>query len=207
MFNSHEVEKEISITPEPPKKSIFKWVVLGVGTVFGAAHIGVLGHLMDRTQIPKIDLPLNEYSSYVIRAGKDGYVIEYKGNDPKVMTTTRDIKKSNGLFGIGGESEITTYEQYTMDGARHMGGGAGGKFGAKREECIKAAGGGESTGRIVGASIGASAASFLSGIPYIGWVAAGWIAMLGQDTGAEVGGELATTMTEGCDELTAETSE
>ena len=137
----------------------------------------------------------------------DGYTIEYKGNDPKIMTTTKDIRKSNGFLGIGGKSEVTTYEQYTMDHARNTGGGAGGKLSAKREECIKAAGGGESTGRIVGASIGSSAASFFTGIPYIGWVAAGWIAMLGQDTGAEVGGELATSMMEGCDELTAETTE
>ena len=193
--------------PQSDQRSNFKWAALAVGTLFGVAHIGVLGHLMNRTQIPKIDLPLNDYSSYVIRAGKDGYTIEYKGNDPKVMTTTKDIRKSNGLFGIGGKSEITTYEQYTMDGARNTGGGALGKLSAKREECIKAAGGGESTGRIVGASIGSSAASFFTGIPYIGWVAAGWIAMLGQDTGAEVGSELATSMTEGCDELTAETTE
>ena len=191
----------------PQSNRPFKWVLLTVGTLFGVAHIGVLGHLMNRTQIPKIDLPLNDYSSYVIRAGKDGYTIEYKGNDPKVMTTTKDIRKSNGLFGIGGKSEITTYEQYTMDSSPNTGGGSMGKWNAKREECIKAAGGGEQTGRIVGASIGASAASFLSGIPYIGWVAAGWIAMLGQDTGAEVGSELATSMMEGCDELTAETTE
>ena len=82
-----------------------------------------------------------------------------------------------------------------------------GKWSAKREECIKAAGGGEQTGRIVGASIGTGAASFLSGIPYIGWVAAGWVAMFGQDKGAEIGGELATSMTEGCDEFIAETTE
>lgn len=178
----------------------FKWVLLTVGTLFGIAHIGVLGHLMNKTQIPKIDLPLNDYSSYVIRAGKDGYTIEYKGNDPKVMTTTKDIRKSNGLFGIGGKSEITTYEQYTMDGARHMGGGAGGKLSVKKEECIKAAGGGEQTGKMVGASIGSSAASLVTGIPYIGWVAAGWLTMLGQDTGAEIGGEMATIGME-CDEL------
>ena len=36
----------------------------------------------------------------------------------RVMTKNKDIRKSNGFFGIGGKSEITTYEQYTMDGAR-----------------------------------------------------------------------------------------
>ena len=183
----------------PQSNRPFKWVLLTVGTLFGVVHIGVLGHLMNRTQMPKIDLPLNDYSSYVIRAGKDGYTIEYKGNDPKVMTTTKDIRKSNGLFGIGGESEITTYEQYTMNGARNTGGGELGKLTAKKEECIRAAGGGESTGKIVGASIGSSAASFVTGIPYIGWVAAGWLAMLGQDTGGEIGAEMATMGME-CDE-------
>ena len=157
--------------------------------------------------MPQIDLPLGDYSSYVIRAGKDGYVIEYKANDPKVMSITKNIKKNGGFLGIGGNTEIETFEQYTMDGARNTGGGAVGKLTAKREECIKAAGGGEQTGRIVGASVGAGAASFLTGIPYIGWVAAGWVAMFGQDKGAEIGGELATSMTEGCDEFIAETTE
>ena len=69
-----------------------------------------------------------------------------------------------------------------------------GKSNAKREECIKEAGGGQSTGRIVGASVGAAAAPLLTNIPYIGWVAAGWIAMFSQDQGAEIGGELATSM-------------
>lgn len=191
----------------PQSNRPFKWILLSVGTLFGVAHLGVIGHLMSRTQMPQIDLPLGDYSSYVIRAGKDGYVIEYKANDPKVMSITKNIKKNGGFLGIGGNTEIETFEQYTMDGARNTGGGAVGKLTAKREECIKAAGGGEQTGRIVGASVGAGAASFLTGIPYIGWVAAGWVAMFGQDKGAEIGGELATSMTEGCDEFIAETTE
>ena len=105
------------------------------------------------------------------------------------------------FFGIGGKSNVEYDEEYTMDGARHMGGGAEGKLTAKKIECIKAEGGGESTGRIVGASLGAAAAPWFTSIPYVGWVAAGWIAMFGQDKGAEIGGELATTMMEGCDEL------
>ena len=40
----------------------------------------------------------------------------------------------------------------------------------------------------------------LSGIPYIGWLASGWAVMLGQDTGADVGGEIATMMNDACDE-------
>ena len=197
MFKPHHMEDNT----EPPKPPVFKWVVLGVGTLFGVAHIGVLGHLMSRTQMPQIDLPLGDYSSYVIRAGKDGYIIEYKANDPKVMTTTKNVKKNGGFLGIGGNTEIETFQQYTMNGSPNMGGGSMGKWSVKREECIKAAGGGEQTGRLVGASVGAGAASFLTGVPYIGWVAAGWVAMFGQDKGAEIGGDLATSMIEGCDEF------
>ena len=191
----------------PQSNRPFKWILLSVGTLFGVAHLGVIGHLMSRTQMPQIDLPLGDYSSYVIRAGKHGYVIEYKANDPKVMTTTKNIKKNGGFLGIGGNTEIETFQQYTMNGSPNTGGGSMGKWSAKREECIKAAGGGEQTGRIVGASIGTGAASFLTGIPYIGWVAAGWVAMFGQDKGAEIGGELATSMMEGCDEFITETTE
>ena len=70
-----------------------------------------------------------------------------------------------GFLGIGGNTEIETFQQYTMNGSPNTGGGSMGKWNAKREECIKAAGGGEQTGRIVGASIGTGAASFLTGIP------------------------------------------
>jgi len=51
----------------------------------------------------------------------------------------------------------------------------------------------------VGASVGAAAAPWFTSIPYVGWVAAGWVAMFGQDKGAEIGGELATIMKD-CEE-------
>ena len=183
------------------QKSPFKWVVLTVGTLFGIAHIGVLGHLINKNNLPIINLPVGDYTSYTVEAGEQGYRIDYSSNDPKVMGVRKRVDKTNGFFGIGGKSNVEYDEEYTMDGARHMGGGAEGKLTAKKLECIKAEGGGESTGRIVGASIGAAAAPWFTGIPYVGWVAAGWIAMFGQDKGAEIGGELATTMMEGCDEL------
>ena len=54
-------------------------------------------------------------------------------------------------------------------------------------------------GRIVGASIGSSAASFVTGIPYIGGLLLDGWQCLGQDTGGEIGAEMATMM-EDCDE-------
>ena len=68
----------------------------------------------------------------------------------------------------------------------------------KSEACIKAIGSAEGTGRIVGTSIGASAAPALSGIPYIGWVASGWVAMFGGNQGAEIGGSMAEDLNKNC---------
>ena len=196
-------EKPGDYYPEPtvvqkPKRSLFKWFALGVGTLFGAAHFGVIGHLMNRTQVPIINLPVGDYTAYTVDAYEGGYRIQYRSNAPTVMGKDKVLVKKNGFFGIGGDTKIVQKEEYTMDGATHLQGGEVGKLTAKKIECIKAEGGGENAGRLVGTSIGASAAPALSGIPYIGWLAAGWIAMFGGNTGAEIGGEVATMMKD-CD--------
>ena len=68
----------------------------------------------------------------------------------------------------------------------------------KSEACIKAIGSAEGTGRLVGTSVGASAAPALSGIPFVGWVAAGWVAMFGGNQGAEIGGNMAEDLNKDC---------
>lgn len=172
----------------------FKWIALTVGAIFGVAHLGILGHLINRDQLPSIDLPVGDYTAYTVKATKDGYTIEYRANDPRVMSVDKSVQKKNGFFGIGGRTDLIQTEQYTMDGARHLQGGGLGKLTAKKIECIKAEGGGENAGRMVGASVGASVAPALTGIPYIGWLAAGWAVMLGQNQGAKIGGDIANTM-------------
>ena len=196
-------EKPGDYYPEPtvvqkPKRSLFKWFALGVGTLFGAAHFGVIGHLMNKTQVPIINLPVGDYTAYTVDAYEGGYRIQYRSNAPTVMGKDRVLVKKNGFFGIGGDTKIVQKEEYTMDGATHLQGGEVGKLTAQKIECIKAEGGGENAGRLVGTSIGASAAPMFSGIPYIGWLAAGWVAMFGGNTGAEIGGEVATMMKD-CD--------
>ena len=66
------------------------------------------------------------------------------------------------------------------------------------EACIKAIGSAEGTGRLVGTSVGAAAAPTLSTIPFVGWVAAGWVAMFGGNQGAEIGGNMAEDMSKDC---------
>ena len=68
----------------------------------------------------------------------------------------------------------------------------------KSEACIKAIGSAEGTGRLVGTSVGASAAPALSGIPFVGWVAAGWVAMFGGNQGADIGGNMAEDLSKDC---------
>ena len=184
--------------PVKPQRSPFKWAALTVGTVFGVAHLGILGHLLNKQHLPIINLPVGDYTAYQVDAHKDGYRIQYRSNAPQVMGKDKVVVKKNGFFGIGGDTKIVQQEQYTMDGATHLQGGEVGKLTAQKIECIKAEGGGENAGRLVGTSIGASAAPMFANIPYIGWLAAGWIAMFGGNTGADIGGEIATMMKD-CD--------
>lgn len=178
----------------PQSNQPFKWVVLGVGTLFGVAHIGVLGHLINKNDLPVINLPVGDYTSYSVEAGKDGYKIKYNANDPKVMGIRKHVDKNNGFFGIGGNSNITTEEEYTMDGGKHLQGGGEKKLTAQNLECIKAEGAGESTGGLIGASAAAGVAPVFSGIPYVGWLISGWAVLFGQQQGAEIGGEVATML-------------
>ena len=201
MFDSHQVEKEIPLAPEPPKNSIFKWVVLGVGGVVAVAHIGVLGHLIKKEpsvqSVPTINIPRGPYSSYRIKAGKDGYEIEYRANDPKILESERSLdldRNKKGLFG-GGTEKRTEYrrDQYTMEGTRNMGGGAITSEGksAKDVECIVADAGARSQGAMAGSAITAGVVvPAVMNIPDIGWLAAGWATLLGQNVGSAVGSEV-----------------
>ena len=68
-----------------------KWATLGVGALFGFAHIGILGHILNRPQYPVINFPDGDYSSFKVQSGKNGYSFEYKANDPTVMESTRSL--------------------------------------------------------------------------------------------------------------------
>ena len=132
------------------------------------------------------------------------------------MYITKDIKEKAGFLGLSNNT-TKVVEEYVMDGQTNQGGAVSnhrswldGKPGLTQEEstnitairkseaCIKAVGSAEGTGRLVGTSIGASAAPALSGIPFIGWVAAGWVAMFGGNQGAEIGGNMAEDLNKDC---------
>ena len=202
IFN-HEKEDYIPASEPKQKSTLLKNVAIGVGAAFALSHLGLLGYLVRRPephvqQPPTFNLPRGPYSSYKIKAGKDGYEIEYRANDPKVLESERSLdldKEKKGFFG-GGTEQRTEYrrDQYTMEGTRNMGGASTldteGKH-VKSAECIAADAGARSQGAMAGTSVAAGlVVPAVSGIPYIGWLAGGWALLLGQNIGSEMGSQV-----------------
>ena len=180
-------------------KPYLKWTAISLGSVVAIAHIGVLGHLVrrepDRIQVPTINIPRGTpYSSYKIEAGKDGYTIEYKANDPAILESQRSLildKDKKGLFGGGTENRREwRRDQYTAEGVRNIGGAAtdGEGKSAKDVECIVADAGARSQGAMAGSAVATGVlVPAVVNIPYVGWLAAGWAALLGNNIGSSAG--------------------
>ena len=194
-----------------------KWIGLSLGAVLGIGHIGMIGMLANReSKLPSLDIPVGDYTSYAASVSKDGYKISYTANDPKTAFITKDIKEKGGFLGLATNKSLIT-EEYFMDGQTNQGGAVSNHrswlsgdpgltqeeaanitAARKSEECIKAIGSAEGTGRLVGTSVGAAAAPTLSTIPFVGWVAAGWVAMFSGNQGAEIGGNMAEDLNKNC---------
>ena len=178
--------------------------------------IGYIATREKEAPLPSVDLPVGPYTSYKVSVSDEGYAISYSANDPKTAFITKDIKEKGGFLGLATESKIIT-EEYFMDGQINQGGPVSNNRSwidnppgltaaqtaeivdaRQSEACIKAIGGAEGTGRLVGTSVGAAAAPAVSSIPFVGWVAAGWIAMFGGNQGAEIGGGMAEDMSKDC---------
>ena len=182
-------------------KPYLKWTAISIASVIAIAHIGVLGHLIDREpdriQVPTINIPKGTpYSSYKIEAGKDGYTIEYKANDPAILESQRSLildQEKKGFFGRGGTESRREWrkDQYTAEGTRNIGGAAvdgEGKLSAKDAECLVADAGARSQGAMAGSAIAAGVGvPAAMSIPYVGWLAAGWATLLGQNIGSSAG--------------------
>ena len=193
-----------------------KWFALGLGGIIGLSHIGLIGMVSRKNNLPIINPPVGPYSSYKVSVTEEGYAISYKANDPKSMFITKDIKDKAGFLGLGNNTTKIT-EEYVMDGQTYQGGAVSNpsswmdqppgltqqqaneiSAARKSEACIKAIGSAEGTGRIVGTSVGAAAAPTLSSIPFVGWVAAGWVAMFSGNQGANIGGGMAENLNQNC---------
>jgi len=196
-----------------------KWIGISLGTLIGISHIGMISFVATRQTeppLPSVDLPVGPYTSYKVSVSDEGYAISYKANDPKTAYITKDIKEKGGFLGLSNNTTKIA-EEYFMDGQTNQGGAVSNHrswldqpagltasqtaeivAAQKSEACIKAIGSAEGTGRLVGTSVGAAAAPSLSTIPFVGWVAAGWVAMFGGNQGAEIGGNMAEDMNKNC---------
>ena len=211
---SMKLEQEKPKTKKP--RNFTKLFAISLGGIIGFSHIGLIGMVSRKHNIPLINPPVGPYTSYVISADKEGYKISYIANDPKKLFITKDIKEKAGFLGLANNTTQIT-EEYVMDSATGQGGPVSNhrswldqppgltheqasniNDARKSEACIKAIGSAEGTGRIVGTSVGASAAPALTNIPYIGWVAAGWVAMFGGNQGADIGGNMAEGLNKNC---------
>jgi len=183
-------------------KQPLKGIVWTVGILVGVSHIGVLGHLIHQQpkvhQPPAFNIPYGPYSSYRIKAGKDGYEIEFRSDDPKVLESERSLdsyRNKKGWFGGGSEGrQEYRRDQYTREGTRNLGGGGAsdseGKS-AKEVECLVADAGARSQGAMAGTAISAGlVVPAVANIPYIGWLASGWALLLGQKAGSELGSQV-----------------
>jgi hypothetical protein len=204
MFSSNKPTEKVTehVTEHVPSKSPLKTIAVVAGSLFALSHIGLLGYVLrpqepSVQQPPTFNLPRGPYSSYKIKAGKDGYEIEYRANDPKILESEKSLdldKTKKGFFG-GGSEKRTEYrrDQYTMDGTRNIGGGATDAEGksAKDVECLIADAGARSQGAMAGTAIASGvAAPALASIPYVGWLAGGWALLLGQKVGESIGSEV-----------------
>ena len=196
----------------PKKPSTFKILIGTVGALFAVSHIGLVGYVIRQPeeppvpQVPTINIPRGDYSSYTIEAGKEGYRIQYKANDPAILESERSLKfdrEKKGLFGGGTEyRDEYRRDQYTMDGTRNIGGGAigeVGKTGGVSAECIAADAGARSQGAMAGTSVAAGlVVPAVANIPYIGWLAGGWALLLGQNIGSEAGSIVNSAISDDC---------
>ena len=203
MFSSNKPTEKVTeqVTEHVPSKSPLKTIAIVAGSIFAVSHIGLLGYVLRPQQSvqepPTFNIPHGPYSSYKIKAGKDGYEIEYRANDPKVLESSKSLtldKQNKGWFD-GSDEKRTEFrrDQFTMEGTRNMGGvnTSEGKSNAKTAECIAADAGARSQGAMAGSAIAAGVAVPAAvSIPYIGWLAGGWALLLGQKAGSELGSQV-----------------
>jgi len=177
-----------------------KIAAISLGGIVAIGHIGLLGYVLRPQprvqQPPAFDLPYGPYSSYKIRAGKDGYEIEFRSDDPKILESTRSLnldKERRGLFSGGREiRDEYRNEQYTRDGTRNLGGAIDDEGKSVKDlECLMADAGARSQGAMAGAAISSGVlVPAVMNIPYIGWLAAGWASLLGNNIGSAAGAEV-----------------
>ena len=167
---------------------LLRFFAVSAGTIFGLAHLGMIGLLVDKkSDLPIIDLPTTPFSSYTAEVNRHGYRISYRSHDPKTVVGVRNIIKPAGFLGLR-KSKANIYEERVVEGQII---GEEAKLTEKEIQCLKREGAGEATGGLVGASVGAKLSPSVANIPVIGFVLSGFVNMFSQKEGAKIGGQMA----------------
>jgi len=174
-----------------------KWIGISLGTLLGISHIGMIGMIARKESFPKLNLPIGEYTSYNVVANKEGYSINYRAHDPRVLVKSEGVERPAGFLGFG-KAKVSKHEQYYIAPSQSESGGMSPEMVA----CLKKKGAGEGTGRLVGGGLGTAVVSNtgLASVPIIGWVLAGAVTMMGMEQGAEIGGNMAGDFAKECQE-------
>ena len=174
-----------------------KWIGISLGTLLGISHIGMIGMIARKESFPKLNLPIGEYTSYNVIANKEGYTINYRAHDPRVLVKSEHVDRPAGLLGLG-KKKASIHEQYYISPSQSVGNGMSPEMIA----CIKKKGSGEGTGRLVGGAAGTAVVTQtgMASIPIIGWVLAGATTMMGMEQGAEIGGTMAADLAKECED-------
>ena len=174
-----------------------KWIGISLGALLGISHIGMIGMIARKESFPKLNLPIGEYTSYNVVANKEGYSINYRAHDPRVLVKSEGVERPGGFLGTG-KTKISKHEQYYISPSGSKSGG----LDPKTIACIKKKGGGEGTGRMVGGALGTAAVTQtgIASVPIVGWVLAGAATMVGMNQGAEIGGNMAQDFAKECEE-------
>ncbi len=172
-----------------------KWIGISLGTLIGISHVGMIGMIARKESFPKLNLPIGEYTSYSVVANKEGYSINYRAHDPRVLVKSQHVDRPAGFLGLG-KKRASEHEQYYVNPMVSDSDG----LSPKDVACIKKVGSGEGTGRLVGGGLGTAAVTQtgMASIPVIGWVLAGATTMMGMDQGAEIGGQMAKDLAKEC---------
>ena len=172
-----------------------KWLMVSVVSLtLGASNIFAVSLVARKSELPKFNLPVGQYSSYSIDVYKSGktqsYNIKHRMHDPRIVEEVKTIKRPAGLFGRG-KSDTYILKQSPVGDEFNQSSVRSPELTAKQTLCIEAGAAGKMQGRLVGSSIGTAVSPSLSGVPVLGPVLAGAATMVGMDKGAEIGSQIA----------------
>ena len=94
-----------------------KWIGISLGTLIGISHIGMIGMIARKDSFPKLDLPVGQYTSYSVQANKEGYMINYRSHDPRVLATIEKVKRPAGFLGLGRKEAVKEHQYYVNPSA------------------------------------------------------------------------------------------